>query len=392
MKFIEITADQFRTYAETSPYQSFMQTPEIGQLRAKNGWTSQYFAVIDDQIVDTSTKFQKTPKSSKTRKASKSPKTSKSSKSDQLPILAATLLVSRPSLFGYRLFCCPGGPLLDFDNEALTDFFLRHLTDYARSHKGYVFRFDPYYELVERDIEGQIVKNGFDHREALDRIHRLGFSSIDFVTHPLYLSALDLHYHDLAELWQQLKHQSRNPLRSIKRAEKNQVKIREIDRSELPVFKQITGSTDERRHFDDRSLAYYQQMYDLFSPRHEIKFLLAEADIDGVTKPLSAAMFMLVGDELIYLFGGSDAAYMRTHCAQYLLQWHMIDYAIRHGYRRYNFYGINRLPEPNSPDYGLFCFKKAFGAHVIEMLGSFELPLNRPIYHLDQFLSKLHKS
>ena len=38
MSLIEITPKEFAEYAKTSPYKSFMQTPEIAEYREKNGW------------------------------------------------------------------------------------------------------------------------------------------------------------------------------------------------------------------------------------------------------------------------------------------------------------------------------------------------------------------
>ena len=116
----------------------------------------------------------------------------------------------------------------------------------------------------------------------------------------------------------------------------------------------------------------------------------SEKDVSTVL-PLSAAMFLLYGDEIVYLFSGSDEKYMKDYNAQYLIQWHMIKHAAEHGFKRYNFYGINGLPDPNSPDYGIYDFKKGFGGdfgHVVELLGSFELPLS-PIYYLHQTVSKV---
>ena len=131
----------------------------------------------------------------------------------------------------------------------------------------------------------------------------------------------------------------------------------------------------------------YEEMYDLFHKRDEVKFLVAEKD--NIT--LSAAMFMLYGDEVVYLFSGSDEKYMKEYNAQYIIQWHMIKYAAEHGYKTYNFYGISRLPDDNKPD-GIYTFKKGFTSdetgRVIELIGSFELPIT-PLYHLHHGLAKV---
>lgn len=379
MKFVEITASEFRKFAKKSPYQSFMQTPEIAAYREQNGWTSHYVAVVD----------QKSPKSTASSQ-------SQSANPPKPSILAAALLVSKPTFLGYSLFYAPGGPLLDLENTKLTTFFFHHFQAYARAHHAYALHIDPYYELIQRDRDGALVPDGFNHQKALKNLQNLGFKPIKNTSMPKYLFARDLAANSPdnqppAEnrtqnlppdaLFASFKQNTRNLTR---RAERQGVTIRELTREELPILKQITRSTAARRHFTDQSLSYYQQMYDLFHPRGEIKFLLAE--LDGT--PLSVAMFMLVGDEVVYLYSGSDEQYMKQYNAQYLIQWHMLKYATEHGFKRYNFYGIQGLPDPKSPDYGIYRFKKGFGGHVIELIGSFELPINQPIYRLHHLLAK----
>jgi lipid II:glycine glycyltransferase (peptidoglycan interpeptide bridge formation enzyme) len=109
--------------------------------------------------------------------------------------------------------------------------------------------------------------------------------------------------------------------------------------------------------------------------------------------PLSVAMFITYGDEVIYLFSGSDEKYMKEYNAQYLIQWHMIKYALKNGFKRYNFYGIQGLPDKTSKNYGIYQFKKGFTSpktgRVVELLGAHELPINQPFYYLHQLLSKI---
>ena len=245
----------------------------------------------------------------------------------------------------------------------------------------------------------------------------------------------------------------RNTRNHIRKAEKQGVKIRELKREELDIFKRITESTSARRNFTDKPLTYYEDMYDLFHERGEVIFLIAEFSAEYGTSedntlrgrfggydrdseerdsrdggrarlrseksiisdvknndrgpstlrngtsncrtPLSAAMFMLYGDEVIYLFSGSDEKYMKEYNAQYLIQWHMIKYALDHGFKRYNFYGIQGLPDKSSKDYGIYDFKKGFTSdktgRVIELLGAHELPVNNLFYQLHKLLKSIKK-
>lgn len=355
MEFSLITSDEFRQFADKSPYRSFMQTPEIATYRERNGWTVYYFAVKQGG-----------------------------------QILAATMVIAKPIFLGKSLYIAPGGPLMDLENSKLTRFFFTELKKYIKSHNGFSLQISPYYELVERDRDGEIVAGGFNHQKALKNLKQLGFRLSMDATQPKYLFALDINHRSADELLANFKRNTRN---HIRKAEKKGVTIRELKKDELGAFKAITQSTSLRRNFTDRTIDYYEQMFDLFHDRKEVKFVIAEAEVDGKNTPLSAAMFMLYGDEIVYLFSGSDQRYMHDYNAQYLIQWYMIKYAADHGFKRYNFYGIQGLPDPNSSDYGIYGFKKGFDGQVIELIGTHELPLG-PLYYIRKTLSKIkhHKN
>ena len=71
----------------------------------------------------------------------------------------------------------------------------------------------------------------------------------------------------------------------------------------------------------------------------------------------------------------------------------MIKFAAENGYKTYNFYGINGLPDPAGKDYGIYDFKKGFTSdetgRVVELLGAYETPVNRPFFFSRAFLLKL---
>lgn len=350
MDFVTLTSEEFRKFAASSPYKSFMQTPEIARMREQNGWTVYYFGV-----------------------------------KDKGELVAATMAVAKPTFLGKSTYYTPGGPLVDYENTPLLTFFIKNLKNYMKSHNGYVLQIDPYYELIERGRHGEVVEGGFDHQKALKNLQNLGFKPMANTSQPKYLFVMDINGRTADEILMDFKRNTRNHVRKSERAG---VKVRELKRDELDKFKQITAATSERRHFTDRPLSYYEKMYDLFHDKGEVQFIIAEAEIDGKMTPLSAAMFMTYGDEVIYLFSGSDEQYMKEYNAQYAIQWHMIKYAADHGYQKYNFYGIQGLPDPAAKDYGIYEFKKGFGGRVVELLGSFELPLH-PLYYLHSLLAKL---
>ncbi|MBO4812561.1 peptidoglycan bridge formation glycyltransferase FemA/FemB family protein [Candidatus Saccharibacteria bacterium] len=352
MNFIALEKTEFEKFAKKSPYKSFMQTPEIAEYREKNGWTPYYLGVEDGG-----------------------------------EIKAASMLVARPTFLGKSTYFAPGGPLLDLEDTTLTNFFMRHLRHYIKTHNGYNLLIDPYYELIERGRDGEPKENGFNHKKAAKNLKLNGFKEIKDGSMPKYLFTLTVKGRTPDQLFAELKRNTRN---HVRKAEKAGVKIRELKREELSIFKKITESTSKRRDFQDKPLKYYEQMYDLFHDKNEIKYILAEAP-DGT--PLSAAMFMLYGDEIVYLFSGSEEQYMKEYNAQYLIQWHMIKYASEHKFTTYNFYGISGLPDKSDKDYGIYDFKKGFTTDetgkVVELIGTYELPISQIFYSLHSLLSKI---
>ena len=386
MKFELLDPETFRKFADKSPYKSFYQTPEIAKLREQNGWIAYYFGVRSNN-----------------------------------KLVAASMVVAKPTFLGKSIYYTPGGPLLDFEDAELTNFFFKNLKRYAKTHNGYLLHIEPYYELIERDRQGEVVKSGFNHERAKRNLRAAGLTPCVISDEPKYAFVLDLDKRTPDELFKQFKQNTRN---LIHRAEKNGVTVRELKREELNIFKQITESTSDRRNFQDKPLSYYKQMYDLFHRRGEVKFLVAEAiigpegfrsaaareqapaahgdgpagrgpkaDNSSAVIPLSCAMFMTYGNEVTYLFSGSEAKYMKEYNAQYLIQWYMIKYAAEHKFKRYNFYGLQALPNESKKDYGIYTFKKGFASddrgHVTELIGAHEAPVNSTFYALHQALHKL---
>lgn len=107
----------------------------------------------------------------------------------------------------------------------------------------------------------------------------------------------------------------------------------------------------------------------------------------GDTLILSGGMFILYGDEIVYLYSGNYKKYMNFN-AQYLIQHEMLHYATEHNYKRYNFYGITEFQDKHHKDYGMYDFKKGFNGRVVELIGGFELPITFH-YRLHHFLSFL---
>ncbi|MDE6195383.1 MAG: peptidoglycan bridge formation glycyltransferase FemA/FemB family protein, partial [Erysipelotrichaceae bacterium] len=75
----------------------------------------------------------------------------------------------------------------------------------------------------------------------------------------------------------------------------------------------------------------------------------------------------------------------------YAIQWHMIQYALPHGYTLYNFYGTSGIFDESAEDYGVYKFKRGFGGNVVELIGTFVLPVHKFWYFLYTQLKKIRR-
>ena len=94
---------------------------------------------------------------------------------------------------------------------------------------------------------------------------------------------------------------------------------------------------------------------------------------------VAGGLFLCFGKQVVSLFGASYKEFMK-YKGQYFLNSEMIKYAINNGYEAYNFYGITGEFNEESPMYGLFDFKRGFGATVHELIGEFTYVTN-PFYN-----------
>ena len=85
-------------------------------------------------------------------------------------------------------------------------------------------------------------------------------------------------------------------------------------------------------------------------------------------KPISGIIDIIYGNKIWYLYGASSNEH-RNLMPNYLLQWEMIRYAIENKKDIYDFRGVSGVVDESHPQYGLYRFKKGFGAEFTEYIG-----------------------
>ncbi len=403
MKFKELTEQEFSNFLDKHPLRNFLQTPNIAHMRKEAGRNIYYVGVEEDE-----------------------------------KLIAASFITSKKTHFGQQEFYAPRGLLVDYKDKKTLEFFVENLKEYIKAKKGYILRIDPYYIKQQRDINGDIVEGGIDNRSAIKNLEDLGFQKSKTPEQVTWSFVLDLDKSE-EELLKNMRSFTR---RNINKAIKNKIVVRDAKYDELNLVKELLDSTCERKHFANRDLKYFQDMYKNFKEENLIKFVIAELNTDimleelnqeqeetkkiiekmkqqnskaekikkhqdnlekmnkqteeiktlqkeyGKIIPASTGVFITYGDDVLYLFGGNRKEFMHFG-TPYIIQWEMIKYGLKNNFKRYNFYGISGNFDKNDKDYGIYDFKKGFTGYVEELIGEYFLPINKFYYNLFNLIHKI---
>ena len=406
MEFIELTEKEYTKYWENHPNKTFLSSPKISKLREKSNWKTSYVGVKEDK-----------------------------------KIIAATMLLYHKRHFGKYEFYSPRGYLLDMKNKELLDYFTKELKKYIKNKKGYILRIDPYVIYKQRDIDGNIVEDGENNEDVVNSLKEFGFKRVkeENMEQVGWMFSLDLEGKTEEQIMKEMKPNTRN---NIRKTEKFGITVNEISYDELDRFQSIMEETSKRKGFANRKLSYYQEMYNLFHDSNEVKYFITEMNMkeytnrlekekeekqdklnslsdakynDGAKKnlnneiesidkrikesqeimektgkdiiTLSGSMFMLIQPEIIYLSSGNYEEYLKYN-SQYLIQWELIKYGIKNGFKKHNFYGIPANINEHPKDYGIYEFKRGFNGYVEELIGEYELPISN-VYHIMKLIHKI---
>ena len=414
MKLKKLTKKEFKTFADKNPEITFHQTEEWANLKKVNNWDAHYIGLEDDNK----------------------------------KIVAGALLLSKTlPIIKKKMFYSPRGFLIDYNNKELLKKFTEEIKKYAKTENAIFIKIDPFVEYQEHDNNGNIVKNGYNNKDAVENLKSLGYKFFGFnlmqdTLQPRWMHVIETKDRNLDDVMKDMESKTRQILR---KNEKCGITTREITRDELPIFKDIMKHTSDRREFVDRPLSYYEAMWDALHDSGILKILIAEIDFNkyekntleekeeiennlkdriykkeknilkmndkkynssnkqdeeaikrlekqlekikelkdeyGDKEILGGILFLIYGNEVLSLHGGSHAKLMQFQSA-YTIHFEGVKMAVEGNYNRYNFYGITGDFRKENPLYGLYLFKKSFGGHVVELIGEYDLIVSKFWYTL----------
>ena len=174
---------------------------------------------------------------------------------------------------------------------------------------------------------------------------------------------------------------------NIRLAGKKGVEVKEGTREDLKDFHKIMIETGNRDGFITRPLEYFEKMYDNMVPEGHMKLLMAYYE----GKPISGVIPIFYGNKTWYLYGASSNQH-RNLMPNYLLQWEMIKMAISRHDAIYDFRGVSGVVDENHPQYGLYRFKKGFGAKFTEFVGEIYIPFKPFKYKMYKLSEKAFRT
>ena len=277
-------------------------------------------------------------------------------------------------IFGNLMYSARG-PVCNLYNEDIIADLAKGANELAKKYKAFVLRVEPDVLKIDEKFRDIISKNGFkikdDSKDFKDEIQ------------PRFVFRLDIKGNNEEEIFGAFHQKTRF---NIRLATKKGVTIKEGSKEDLKDFHNIMVETGERDNFIIRSLSYFEKMYDELAPNH-MKLLMAYHE----NEPIAGIIPIMYGNKVWYLYGASSNKH-RNLMPNYLLQWTMIQEAIKRGCDMYDFRGVSGVVDESHPQYGLYRFKKGFNAEFTEFIGEIYIPYKPLVYKLYKIAEKTFRS
>ena len=284
------------------------------------------------------------------------------------------VLIRKMPIFGNIMYSSRG-PVCDIHDISV----MKQLTDGARElakkYKALALRIEPDIEKEDQPFRDIVTNLGYkikdDAKDFKDEIQ------------PRFVFRLNIKDKTEEEVMSGFHQKWRY---NIRLAGKKGVEVKEGTKEDLKDFHKIMIETGKRDGFITRPLEYFEKMYDNLAPNH-MKLLIAYYE----GKPISGVIPIFYGNKTWYLYGASSNQH-RNLMPNYLLQWEMIKMAIARKDDMYDFRGVSGVVDESHPQYGLYRFKKGFGAKFTEFIGEIYIPYKPLIYKLYKFSEKTFRT
>ena len=262
------------------------------------------------------------------------------------------------------------GPLIDWNDSKLVEFFLTNLAKFAKTKKMLKVDIFPNLLLNRRTTEGEIIEH-FDRDEQKRIFRESGWRYRgETVKYEMkagrwtYVKNLDK-YENYDEFYaDSYAKRTKKHLRHL--ANRAEFEMCKLSRGDLSKFVEILHVSDEANHVTTRDIEYFENLFDSFGEK--VDFLTAKQRSSG---ELLAGSVVIWYNQEVWLFVGGVRRGGGGGEANLWLKDQIFRLAFERGFNRVNFGWI----EGDFTNNSLLSFKAKFGGGVEEYVGGFELVL-----------------
>jgi lipid II:glycine glycyltransferase (peptidoglycan interpeptide bridge formation enzyme) len=266
---------------------------------------------------------------------------------------------------------CPRGPALDWSEEALRRSVLADLTTIATQHSVVSIKIDPDlpvgYGLPGEPDSEEVALGQWIMEDLAQAGWRVSSDQIQFrntLTLDLLLSEDEI----MAGMKQKTRY-------NIRLADRRGVVVKRGGMQDFDLLYRMYAETSTRDGFVIRKPAYYQDAWGAF-----IHAGMAQPFIAMVEKePVAALIVFRFGETATFMYGMSRSAH-REKMPNHLLQWEAIHWAKEQGCKMYDFWGAPDHLDPKDPMWGVYNFKRGFGAKLVRTIGAWDFPVRSGLY------------
>lgn len=256
------------------------------------------------------------------------------------------------------LLYAPRGPIFDEGDFDTFRVLIEAGKTYAKKLGSYLLRVDPMVPYEDEEFLAKAKSIGLHCDQASD------FSLFQ----PRMCYVLDLE-----ELTKETiaTNYHRSTRYKINRSLRSDMTIRLGTCEDLPRFCEMMAQVGKKNDFEPRSEKYFKEF--LTGLGEYAKLFLAEKD----GKTIAASVMVYLSNRAWFMYGCSDQEALDDHPNE-RLQWEMQCMAKDLGCRWFDFRGVEGLPDPENPKYGLHRYKMGFGADFRSYIGQLDLTV-RPL-------------
>lgn len=412
MIFKELTEKEFDDFSNQCPQRNYVQSSKMARLKRQQGYDSYLVGITDGNN-----------------------------------IVAATMMFSIKTHLNKYIFYAPRGLLIDYHDISLLSIFTSELKKFIRQKNGIKLIIDPKEIYKVMDSEGNPISE--INNLSVENLKKCGYKHFGFnknfeTTQVRYEAVINVigTYDDMLNKF------TKSTRKHILDLTVNPIQVRKGNREDLPIMESLFSYTAENKHFEHKTLNYYQLMYDIMpeimniyiayidfdyeksllekqlgsayeelsniknemekinvGPKMLRKLDLAEKKIERLEgmiednkssykkygKVLNVAALLSVesGDEYISLTSGMLSEFKGYNPKYAMYNEHIKD-AISKNKKVVNFYGISGNLDPTTELYKIYELKKGFNPNIVELIGQFDLPIHYS-YYIYKFIGCLKR-